>query len=389
MKGIPVKKLVLALLVLVGFGVARLPLENGMASQLRDQEFLDDNVDVPMLDQLGQGGFAAALGGFRSLIASYYYIKSHVDGFEQNKWEKVDQQYGLITTLKPRTAHYWDLYTWHIGWNAYSHTMRNAEYERLHGSELKAWNLENVTAPGYLDRAEQIALKAVSIVDDDFRLYQRLGQFYIDKRGDPCGAAEWYRRGSELEGAPRYMYRLYAIYLAECPGSEELAYEHISARYWSEHPQERSLSVRLYMEELEDKLAQKELEEKGVDGVRAAIAAEPDNYLHLAALAQYYLGEGAEPAKAMDIYRAIVSKGQDGVRIPIFYNKKWALLAADVPKLQRAAHETLRRVIHQTRRRLTPEEAAIVRPLEEKLNLPMEERIFGGKEKVKPPSRLK
>jgi len=390
MMGIPPKNLGLALLLLIGFGLARLPVERSMDTTLRDQEFLDNNVDLPLLDNLGQSGFAAALGGFRSLVASYLYIKSNTDGFEHNKWEKVDQQYGIITTLKPRTSHYWDQYVWHIGWNAYSHTMRDADYERRHGSEMKAWNYENITAPGYLDRAEQIALKSVTMVDDDYRLYQRLGQFYNEKRDDNCSAAEWYRRGSKVEGAPRYMHRIYAIYLAKCPGSEELAYELISKRYWGDEPQERSLSVRIYMEELEDKLALKELAEKGADGVRVAIAAEPDNYLHKAALAHHYLTDLKQPDTARDIYDTMLTIAAKTKKpIPAFYKKKWALLAAQAPGLEVVAYETLREVLHETRRRLTTEEAAIVRPLEERLEIPMEMRIFGGKESVKPPNRLR
>lgn len=383
MRGIPLNRILASLALLLAFGALRLPLERGISGQLRAQQFVDDNVDVPMLEKLGQGGFAAALGGFRSLVASYYYLVAHVNAFERYDWGKVDQQYGLITTLQPHSAHYWNQYVWHIGWNAYAWALRESDYQEHLGNDWKSWTLEHITAPGFLERAEEVALKGARIVKDDFRLCQRIGDLYEDKLGNICEGARWYQRGSQIPGAPRYMGNIFAILLAQCEGAEDEAYPLIRERYWNPDPGRRSLSVGLQMESLEERLARRELREKGVAEVRRLAGAEPENYLHRVALALYYVEVEHSPAEAMAVYEDLLRPG--GVEVPEFYRGKWALIAAGFPERQAIAYRTLRELLSRTRRRLKPAEEAVVRPLEERLQIPEEQRLFPSRKPDQPP----
>ena len=384
MRGIPPKQLAIALALLLGFGAARLPLEHRISEELRDQYFLDDNVDVPLLEKLGQGGFAAALGGFRSLVASFYYIIAHVNAFDKEDWGKVDQQYGLITTLQPRSGHYWDQYVWHIGWNAYAWAQREADYQEFLGNDWKAWNLRNVTAPGYTERAEEVALRGASLVRDDYRYYQRVGLFYEDKLDDICAGARWFQRASQIDGAPRYLANIYAILLAQCEGAEGEAYPLIRERYWNPDPNRRALSVPIQMESLEDRLARRALERHGADGIRRLIVEEPENYLHRAALALHYAEEVGSPERAMAVYDEM--NRLEGVRVPEFYKGKWAFLAAGFPEHEVEAYRTLRELLLKTRRRLKPGEEAILRPLEERLGVRQNLRLFPDPRKPQTPA---
>lgn len=383
MRGIPLKRIAIVLAMLLAFGALRLPLERRITGQLRAQQFLDDNVNVPMLEELGQSGFAAALGGFRSLVASYYYIVAHVNAFDKEDWAKVDQQYGLITTLQPRSAHYWDQYVWHIGWNAYGWALREADYQAHLGNDWKASNLKNITAPGYLARAEEVALKGARLVRDDFRFYQRIGTLYEDKFDDVCEGARWYQKGSLIEGAPRYMRNIFAILLAQCEGAEDEAYPLIRERYLNPDPTRRALSVDIQMASLEERLARRELAQKGVDEVRRLAGSEPENYLHRVALALYYAEVEGSPEKAMGVYEEMLRPG--AVEVPAFYKAKWAMIAAAFPEREALAYRSLRDWLIKTQRRLTSEEAAVVRELEQRLEIPRGRRLFPAPEKSPSP----
>jgi len=383
MRGIPLRKVIVSVVLILVFGLVRLPLERMVDGQLRDGGYLQDNVELSMMDKLGQGGFAAALGGYRPLVASFYYLKAYIDAMDNEEWGRVDQTYGLITTLQPRNGHYWDNYVWHIGWNAYAWANGEADYQDHLGNEWKGSNLRNITAPGYLKRAEEIGRRAVAMVKDDYRLYQRMGLLYDDKFGDKCEAARWYQKGSQVEGAPEFMHNIYAILLSECPGAEDEAYPLIAERYWNPDPRKRALSVYIQMESLEDRLAQRELDEKGIEEVRRLVESEPDDYLHRVALAKYYREVEQSPAKEMGVYEDMLRPG--GARVPAFYRLRWALLAAGFPERETIAYRTLREVLPELRRRLTAEEEAIVRPLEDRLEIPNEARLFPSREEAKSP----
>jgi hypothetical protein len=380
MRGIPLRQIIAAVLVVLAFGLVRLPLERKVEGQLRGGGYLEDNVELSMMEKLGQGGFAAALGGYRPLVASFYYLKAYVDAMDNEEWGRVDQTYGLITTLQPRNGHYWDNYVWHIGWNAYAWANGEADYQDQLGNHWKASNLRNITAPGYLERAEEIGLRAVAVVKDDYRLYQRLGLLFDDKFGDKCQAARWYQKGSQVEGAPEFMRNIFAILLSECEGAEDEAYPLIAERYWNPDPGRRALSVYLQMESLEERLAQRELDAKGIDEVRRLAESDPGTYLHRVALAKYYREVEHSPEKEMGVYEEMLRPG--GVRVPAFYRLRWALLAAGFPERETIAYRTLREVLPELTRRLTPEEEAVVRPLEERLDIPQEARLFPAKRAV-------
>jgi hypothetical protein len=382
MFGIPKKNLALGTVLLLGFGLLRLPLELGIERELDRQGFIEDAVGLSMMEELGQDGFAAVLGGFRPLVASAYYLVAHTSAFDRNDWGRVDHLFGLITALQPRNGHYWDQYVWHMGWNAYAWATNEADYQSRLGKDWEAWTLEKMTAPGFLDRAEQVAIRGATMVRDDYRFYQRVGLFYEGKLEDVCEAARWFQRGSQVEGAPGFMHNIFAIFLSQCEGSENEAYPLISKRYWDPDRKKRALSVLIQMESLEDRLAQRELDERGIDEVRRLSEAEPEQYLHRATLAKYYAEVEGDPAMAMGVYEDMLRPG--GVLVPGFYRKKWALLAAGFPEREVVAYRTLREQLIETRRRLTPEEEAVVRPLEERLDIPEKARLFKGKKNPKP-----
>ena len=382
MRGISIYKLIAAAVILIVFGLVRLPLEEGIEDQLREAKFVDDNVDLPMMDKLGQGGFAAALGGFRPLVASVYYLIAFTQAMDEEEWGRVDQSFGLITTLQPHNEHYWEQYVWQIGWNAFAWANNEAEFQERLGNDWKADNLRSFSAPGYLERAEEIALKGARIIDDDWRFYQRVGNLYDEKFDDRCEAARWYKKGADLDGAPNFMHSIYVIYLADCEGAEDEVYPLLQQRYWSEDPRGRSPSVILRMDRIESFLAQREIDELGIDEVKRRAAKERedrDGYLERAALAQYYSGAGKDPQAAMAVYEDMLKPG--GPDVPNYYKLKWAMLAADVPGQEEVAYGTMRQVFKFDRRRPSAEEEAVLRILESKVDVPEGMELYPTRDK--------
>ena len=56
------------------FGMARLPLERSL-----DEAHRAASLDVGLREQIGQLAYAAALSGFRSLVAAFLWIEAHTE----------------------------------------------------------------------------------------------------------------------------------------------------------------------------------------------------------------------------------------------------------------------------------------------------------------------
>ena len=72
MRGIPLRQIIASVLLILGFGLVRLPLERRLEGQLRGAGYLEDNVELSMMETLGQRAFAAALGGSSALCRARY-----------------------------------------------------------------------------------------------------------------------------------------------------------------------------------------------------------------------------------------------------------------------------------------------------------------------------
>jgi len=113
------KRRLLALAVLVVFGLVKLPLENAATHSLRSSRLLSKPIDLSLRESLGQMGFAASLGGLRSLVASITYLQAFT-AFENVDWAKVDSLFQLTTRLQPGYGKYWVEASWHMAYNAAS-----------------------------------------------------------------------------------------------------------------------------------------------------------------------------------------------------------------------------------------------------------------------------
>lgn len=327
----PLKSKLAALGLLVVFGLVRLPLESRLEEDLRARHFRDSQLDLTMREQLGQGMFVASMGGFRSLIASILYLQAHTE-FENREWGKVEAQYGVITSLQPRSAFYWDQGHWHVAYNAYGFYQRTAATEP---DSWEAWKLTNQLAPYYLERGRRFLEDGLRHNPGAYILYRSMGDLLRNKYGDECGAADWYLRGSAIEGARTYMLRLYLYAISKCPERIAEAYAALRRAYADGH---RSPTVLNEYGKKEDHFIDADLagmtEQQLVAGAEAAASVD---YFPLARLARYYATAGNDPRKAAAVYQRIVRLG----KAPEFYEKKWGLELARIPGMQDEAYRVL------------------------------------------------
>ena len=108
------------------FGLARLPLEKSLDQAHRAANLRTAALDIGLREEIGQLAYAAALSGFRSLVAAFLWIEAHT-AWEQTAWGRMAGLFQSVTSLQPRSLIYWDLASWHMASNFSSPSSKLAE----------------------------------------------------------------------------------------------------------------------------------------------------------------------------------------------------------------------------------------------------------------------
>lgn len=238
-------KIYIAVAIVAGFGIARLPLESRFAAGQRDLGFRAAELDLTVEDKLSQNLAVAVVGGFRSLTASILSLQAH-SAWEYTRWDDIESYYDIITKLQPRIEHYW----WEASrYLAYDAASSNFYDETIPNSVRQAEFLK------YVDKGKHFLEEGIKNIPSSHLLPADLAQIYRSRTFPPdhCSAAEWYRVAAAADGAPNYYRRFHAIELSLCPGKEEEAYHALSTLYHeSERHRMPTLLIRLH--ELENTL---------------------------------------------------------------------------------------------------------------------------------------
>jgi len=229
---------------LLVFGLARLPLERSLESTQRAAFFRADSLNLDLRDQLGQLSYAAALSGFRSLVAAFLWIEAHT-AWEQTAWGKMAGLFRTVTTLQPRSPVYWDLSSWHMAWNAAIAARENPKEP----SEFLRRRAERE----YQQLGKEFLEQGIANNPDRYLLHERLGILLRDKFSDHQGAADAFGKAASMKEAPPYVKRLAVYELAAVEGREREAYEALR-RIYDLGEDERKPRVLTLLHELEEKL---------------------------------------------------------------------------------------------------------------------------------------
>ncbi len=201
-------------------------------------------LNLSLREQIGQLGFVAALGGFRSLVADVLFIRAHV-AWERTEWSRVLLLFRQVTTLQPHVLLFWDMAAWHMAWNASAAAFNDSQQPRL-ALRVKAQR-------EYFDAGRDFLEHGIANNPDKPQLYEALARLYRDKYHDHARASEFFDKTADKAGAPAYARRFAAYELSYCEEREREAYERLHQLY-TDGEKERLPTLIKRLKFLEEKL---------------------------------------------------------------------------------------------------------------------------------------
>ena len=208
------------IVALLAFGAARMPYEAGVAKDLRAANLIPVKLQIGTMDKIGQTSSAVALGGLRTLVATFMNLRAF-GFFEEKKWNDVADTYDMIVDLAPRTGYYWDAGFSHSAYNAASYYINDSELPPLRRKQ--AWRASIIRGREFLE-------KGIRNNPDNWTLWASLGflltdsnkfKAFPDSNKTFTEAAEAYRRAGETGKALDYVKRSEFYALARVTGREK------------------------------------------------------------------------------------------------------------------------------------------------------------------------
>jgi hypothetical protein len=240
------KKALLPLALLMGFGALKAPGEQSLTATQRALGFQLARLNSSMRAQLGQGGFLAALSGFRALMADFLWIRAGT-AFEETAWSRMELLLHSTTQLQPRAVVFWEMAHYHMAYDA-------ATAMRSGSNTLPTAALRRKAELDFIRIGETFLRDGIAFNPDSSRLWERLGDLYARRLDDHASASEAYERAASLPNAMGYLPRFAAYELAAVPGRENDAYQKLRALYEQGEAQRVPTLLRL-LGRLEEKLA--------------------------------------------------------------------------------------------------------------------------------------
>lgn len=215
------KSAILAVALLV-FGAARLPFEAGLNRELRAAGLFPRPMEISTRDRIGQTSSAVALGGLRTLVATFLNLRAFTF-FTEQRWSDVAETFDTIVDLAPRTRYYWETGSWHQAYNAASYYLNDSKLPPLRRRE--AWRSSILRGRAFLERG-------VRNNPDDWNLLANLGFLLSDSNKFPAfrdanesfaAAADAYQKSEATGKALGYVRRARFYSLARVEGRESEA----------------------------------------------------------------------------------------------------------------------------------------------------------------------
>jgi hypothetical protein len=201
------------------FGAVRLPFEAGLREELKTARLIPQAMAVSTRDKIGQTSSAVALGGLRTLVATFLNLRAF-SYFEAQRWDDVADTFDTIVDLAPRTRYYWETGTSHAAYNAASYYLNESSLAPLRRRE--AWRASVLRGRAFLERG-------IRNNPEDWSLLRNLGFLLSDTQLFPAfrnpdeaflAAANAYQRSAATGKALPYVKRAEFISLARVTGKE-------------------------------------------------------------------------------------------------------------------------------------------------------------------------
>ncbi|MBK1830562.1 hypothetical protein JIN77_07480 [Verrucomicrobiaceae bacterium R5-34] len=189
-------QLLIILGVLLGFGAAKLRFEAALSQDMVENKLIQPPLKKGTSLRLGQTSAAVALGGLRSLVASAWNFRAFLQ-FEDLDWIKLEESYGIITSLQPQTIQYWDTGAWHLHTNASVYYNENPDLPPFRRRALRQL---------YINKGSELLEEGLRQNPDNWRLHLALARIWSDphKLPDYPRAVRHYQDTSASSTTPDY-----------------------------------------------------------------------------------------------------------------------------------------------------------------------------------------
>lgn len=204
---------------LLALGGARLPFEAGLTRELQDAGLMSPAMEISTRDRIGQTSSVVALGGLRTLVATFLNLRAFTF-FTEQRWSDVADTFDTIVDLAPRTRYYWETGSWHLAYNAASYYQQDSKLPPLRRRE--AWRSSILQGRAFLERG-------IRNNPNDWHLHATLGYMLADPNKFTAfpnlpetfaAAAEAYRKSAATGQALPYVRRAEFYSLARVEGQE-------------------------------------------------------------------------------------------------------------------------------------------------------------------------
>ena len=130
-------------------GAVRMPFEAALTGELRAEGLLPGHLPIGTLDKIGQTGAVVALGGLRTLVATFFNLRAF-SFFTECRWDDVADTYDVIVELAPQTIYYWEAGAAHQAYNASSYYLNDSDLPPLRREA--AWRAAVQKGRAFLER---------------------------------------------------------------------------------------------------------------------------------------------------------------------------------------------------------------------------------------------
>jgi hypothetical protein len=207
---------------LLVFGAVRMPFEAALSDELRSAHLVPQPINIATREKIGQTSSAVALGGLRTLVATFLNLRAF-SFFQEQCWDDVADTFDTIVDLAPHTRYYWETGSWHMAYNAASYYINDSQLPSLRRRE--AWRASVIKGRAFLERG-------IRNNPDDWSLEANLGFLLSDPNKLPAfrdvnqtfaTAAKAYKKAVDTGKALGYVRRSEFYSLARVKGEESEA----------------------------------------------------------------------------------------------------------------------------------------------------------------------
>lgn len=234
---------------LLAFGGARMQFEAGLSRELRNAGLFPEKLEIGTRERIGQTSSAVALGGLRTLVATFLNLRAFTF-FTEKRWSNVADTFDTIVDLAPRTRYYWETGSWHQAYNAASYYLNDSKLPPLRRRE--AWRSSIINGRAFLERG-------IRNNPGDWSLYANLGFLLSDSNKFPAfrdvnksfaEAADAYGKAAATGKALAYTKRFHMYALARVVGREKEALE-LARSLYAEGPRNHTPTLLVLLLVLE------------------------------------------------------------------------------------------------------------------------------------------